>query len=243
MLLTLGHLYPDLLNLYGDRGNVIAFTQRCRWRKIAVQIKEIHLGDPVDFNSYDFLFIGGGSDREQSLMAGELKNNVDSLRQASDNGLVILAICGGYQLLGEYYRTPAGEDIPGLGLLDFYTEAGNKRLIGNVLLETELEGKKTKLVGFENHGGKTYINHNTLQPLGRVLRGHGNNGQDGGEGVRYKGIFCSYLHGPLLPKNPILTDYLISLALKKQGIEGELSPLDDAIENIAQQAMIDKLLR
>jgi len=234
------HLYPDLLNLYGDRGNVLAFMWRCSWRGLPVQVKEVNLGDPVEFADYDFLFIGGGSDREQNLMAADLKTRVDALRMAVDNGLVVLAICGGYQLLGSYYRTPQGQEIPGLGLLDFYTEAGDKRLIGNVVIETELAGKNTKLVGFENHGGQTFLNGN--QPLGKVLYGNGNNGQDGLEGARYKNIFCSYLHGPLLPKNPDLTDYLIALALERKGYPARLTPLDDDVENKANQAMVNRLL-
>ncbi len=239
-MLTVCHLYPDLLNLYGDRGNVLAFMRRCSWRGLPVQVREVNLGGAVEFAEYDFLFIGGGSDREQALMAEDLKNRVDALRMAVDNGLVVLAICGGYQLLGRYYRTSQGREIPGLGLLDFYTEAGDKRLIGNVVLEAELAGKKTKLVGFENHGGKTFINGH--KPLGSVLYGHGNNGQDGREGARYKNVFCSYLHGPLLPRNPILTDYLITLALERKGYPSKLNALDDELENIANQAMVDRLL-
>ena len=239
-MLTVGHLYPDLFNLYGDRGNVLAFTRRCLWRDIPVQVKEIGLGDSIHFNDYEFLFIGGGSDHEQSLAASELQSHVDSLRRAVEQGLVVLAICGGYQLLGEYYSTPAGDKIPGLGLLDFYTQGGEQRLIGDVVIETELGGQKIKLVGFENHGGRTYLKD--LQPLGQVLYGHGNNDQDSLEGLRYKNIFCSYLHGPLLPKNPVLTDHLISLALEYQGQGGELRDLDDTIEDIARQVMIDRLL-
>jgi CobQ-like glutamine amidotransferase family enzyme len=239
-VLTEGHLYPDLLNLYGDRGNVLAFVRRCQWRSLPVQVKEINLGDPVKFAEYDFLFIGGGSDREQAMMAADLKARVDDLRAAVDNNLVVLAICGGYQLLGRYYRTPEGREIPGLGLLDFYTQAGDKRLIGNVVLETELTGKKTKLVGFENHGGKTFLNG--LEPLGRVLYGNGNNGQDGQEGARYKNVFCSYLHGPLLPKNPALTDFLIALALTRKGYPSELTVLNDDIENAANQVMVKKMV-
>jgi len=239
-VLTVCHLYPDLLNLYGDRGNVLALMRRCSWRGLPVQVKEVNLGDPVEFSDYDFLFIGGGSDREQTLMADDLKTRVDALRMAVDNGLVVLAICGGYQLLGSYYRTPQGQEIPGLGLLDFYTESGDKRLIGNVVIETELAGKKTKLVGFENHSGQTFLNGS--QPLGKVLYGHVNNGQDGLEGARYKNIFCSYLHGPLLPKNPDLTDYLIALALERKGYPDKLTALDDDAENKANQAMVDRLL-
>ncbi|MBF7083536.1 glutamine amidotransferase [Desulfallas sp. Bu1-1] len=238
--MTVCHLYPDLLNLYGDRGNVISFVQRCRWRGLDVQVREINLDNPVKFEEYDFLFIGGGSDREQSLIAADLGARVDSLRAAVEDGLVVLAICGGYQLLGRFYRTPEGKEIAGLGLLDFYTEAGNRRLIGNVAVEAEIGGRKTILVGFENHGGKTFLNG--LKPLGRVLFGNGNNGMDGLEGARYKNVFCSYLHGPLLPKNPVLTDYLIALALQRKGIGTELSPLDDSIEERANKAMVKRLL-
>lgn len=240
MNLTVCHLYPDLLNLYGDRGNVIAFAQRCRWRGFSVRIEEINLGDDVNFNDYDFLFIGGGSDREQALIAADLGSHVQNLRQAVEEDLVVLAICGGYQLLGRFYRTPEGREIPGLGIINFYTEAGDKRLIGNVVMETEINGEKIKLVGFENHGGKTFLNTN--EPLGRVLYGNGNNGVDGMEGARYKNVFCSYLHGPLLPKNSELTDYLITLALKKKGAELILSDLDDTIEKQASRAMIERLL-
>ncbi|WP_347490820.1 type 1 glutamine amidotransferase [Desulfoscipio sp. XC116] len=239
-MLTVCHLYPDLLNLYGDRGNVLAFVQRCNWRGLPVRVEEVNLGDPVEFADYDFLFIGGGSDREQTLMAADLKARVTGLRAAVDNGLVVLAICGGYQLLGCYYRTPEGREIPGLGLLGFYTEAGDKRFIGNVVLETELAGKKTKLVGFENHGGQTFLNG--LEPLGSVLYGSGNNGRDGLEGARYKNVFCSYLHGPLLPKNPALTDHLIALALARRGYASQLAVLDDSVENMANQAMLKRLL-
>ncbi len=239
-MLTVCHLYPDLLNLYGDRGNVLAFIRRCGWRGLPVQVREVNLGDPVEFVEYDFLFIGGGSDREQALMAADLKTHVNDLRMAVDNGLVVLAICGGYQLLGRYYRTLQGSEIPGLGLLDFYTEAGDKRLIGNVVLEAEIGGKKTKLVGFENHAGQTFLNGH--KPLGNVLYGYGNNGRDGWEGIRYKNVFCSYLHGPLLPKNPVLADYLITLALDKKGYSFKLNVLDDEIENLANQAMVDRLL-
>lgn len=239
-MLTVCHLYPDLLNLYGDRGNVLAFMRRCSWRGLPVQVKEVNLGQPVEFAEYDFLFIGGGSEREQALIATDLINRVDALRMAVDKGLVVLAICGGYQLLGRYYRTPEGNEIPGLNLLDFYTEAGEQRLIGNVVIEAELAGKKTKIVGFENHGGKTFLNG--LKPLGSVLFGHGNNGQDGLEGARYKNVFCSYLHGPLLPKNPALTDYLIALALARKGCATQLAILDDEIETKANQTMVERLL-
>lgn len=241
MSLTVCHLYPDLLNLYGDRGNVMAYVQRCRWRGIQVRVREVNLGDKIDFSAYDFLFIGGGSDREQGLMAEDLAARVENLREAVEEGLVVLAICGGYQLLGKYYRMPDGTEIPGLGLMEHYTEAGEPRLIGNVVVEAELNGTVTRLVGFENHGGRTYLNG--IEPLGRVLHGGGNNGSDGTEGARYKNVFCSYLHGPLLPKNPALTDLLIILSLQRKGLDHRLEPLDDWFEERANRAMVERLLK
>ncbi|MBO8138630.1 MAG: glutamine amidotransferase [Desulfotomaculum sp.] len=240
-MLSVCHLYPDLLNLYGDRGNVLAFLQRCRWRGIPVKLSEIKMGESIDFNQVDFLFLGGGSDREQNLMAAELEKHRDKLKEAVENGLVILSICGGYQLLGKFYRTINGEEIPGLGILDYYTVAGEERLIGNVTIEIELDGKTVKATGFENHGGRTYLGN--IKPLGRVLAGYGNNGRDGTEGARYKNVFCSYLHGPLLPKNPEITDHLIKLALKHRGMEAELTPLDDTLENMANETMLKRMLK
>lgn len=235
------HLYPDLLNLYGDRGNVTAFVQRCRWRSLPVRVKETNLGDRAEFKEYDFLFIGSGSGREQELVVRELAGRIDDLRAAVENGLVVLAICGGYQLLGRYYSLPDGREIPGLGIMDFYTEAGEPRLTGNVVIEAELEGVRTNLVGFENHGGRTFLKG--VQPLGRVLYGSGNNGIDGTEGARYKNVFCSYLHGPLLPKNHFLTDLLIKLCLQKKGLDCRLQPLDDELEKLANNAMVERLLK
>lgn len=238
-MLTVCHLYPDLLNLYGDRGNIIAFVRRARWRNIPVRVLEVKLGEPVDFREVDFLFLGGGSDREQSLIAADLRRRKDELAAAIEAGLVVLAICGGYQLLGRYYRTLDGVEIPGLGILDFYTQAGGKRLIGNIAIEVELDGKKVQACGFENHSGQTYLGK--ISPLGRVLRGYGNNGRDGWEGARYKNVFCSYLHGPLLPKNPVLCDYLFRLALRRRGLDTFLAPLDDSLENRANEVMLRRL--
>lgn len=239
-MLSVCHLYPDLLNLYGDRGNVIAFLQRCRWRNIPVRLVEINLGDPLDFSEIDFMFLGGGSDREQNIMAADLVTRKEPLRQAIEDGLVTLAICGGYQLLGQYYQMPDGSKIPGLGLLDYYTEAGQQRLIGNVAIEMELGASKIKATGFENHGGQTYLGAG-VAPLGKVLSGHGNNGKDGYEGARYKNVFCSYMHGPMLPKNSDLTDYLIQLALERRGMNIKLQPLDDDLENSANAVMLSRL--
>ncbi|HAG07671.1 MAG: CobB/CobQ domain protein glutamine amidotransferase [Clostridia bacterium 62_21] len=238
-MLTVCHLYPDLLNLYGDRGNIIAFVRRCQWRGIPVRVREVGIGEPVDFGAVDFVFLGGGSDREQTLMAEDLLRRKDELQAAIEDGLVMLAICGGYQLLGRYYRTLQGETIPGLGLLDFYTRAGEKRLIGDIAVEAELGGRTVRLVGFENHAGQTFLGN--IRPFGRVLAGYGNNGQDGTEGARYKNVFCSYLHGPILPKNTALTDYLIGRALARRGQDGILCPLDDTFEERACAVILRRL--
>ncbi|MCL5781515.1 MAG: glutamine amidotransferase [Firmicutes bacterium] len=239
-MLKVCHLYPDLLNLYGDRGNVIAFAQRCRWRGMPVEVLEVNVGQQVNFDDIDFLFLGGGSDREQNLMAEDLLKRKDALRQAIEKGLVVLAICGGYQMLGQYYLTHEGQQIPGLGILGLHTRAGHKRLIGNIVIEVNIDGEPVKVVGFENHSGQTFIGN--LNPLGKVLAGFGNNGQDGFEGVRYKNVFCSYLHGPLLPKNNQLTDLLIGLALERRSAKTELKPLNDELEEAAVKVMVNRLL-
>ncbi|OPX88795.1 MAG: cobyric acid synthase [Pelotomaculum sp. PtaB.Bin104] len=233
------HMYPDLLNLYGDRGNIIAFKRRCQWRGLPVSVQEISLKDQINFREQDFLFLGGGSDREQNLIAADLMQRKKELSEAIEDGLVVLAICGGYQLLGQYYLARDGEKIPGLGLMDFYTRAGSRRLVGNVAIEMNIDGAPVKLAGFENHSGYTYLGN--CQPLGRVLSGNGNNGRDGLEGASYKNVYCSYLHGPLLPKNARLTDHLISLAMKRSGNKEPLPPLDYDIEEQACAAVLDKL--
>lgn len=238
-MLRVCHLYPDLLNLYGDRGNIIAFVQRCRWRNIPVSVKTVNLGEPVSFKDFDFVFLGGGSDRVQNIVASDLLKRRDELASAIEDGLVVLAICGGYQLLGKYYQSLEHETIPGLDILDFYTCAGDKRMVGNIAVEVSLSGKKFIVTGFENHSGQTYLGD--IQPFGRVLAGHGNNGSDKFEGACYKNVFCSYLHGPLLPKNAGLTDHLITLALARHGMEMELTPLDDRFENSASQVVLSKL--
>lgn len=233
------HLYPDLLNLYGDRGNLLAFQQRCLWRNIPINIINKSLGDTMNFSEYDFVLLGGGSDREQKLIAADLMKRRDEFREAVERGLVVLAICGGYQLLGQYYLTKDNRHIPGLDILDLYTRAGETRLVGNVAIEMVVEGLSLKVVGFENHSGQTYLGK--IKPLGKVLAGKGNNGRDGLEGARYKNVFCSYLHGPLLPKNARLTDYLIRLALKRRGIDRVLKPLDDVFEERARKALLGRL--
>lgn len=238
-MLRVCHLYPELLNLYGDRGNIIAFVRRCQWRGIPVKVDEVTVGQPVDFFEYDFLFLGGGSDREQGIIAADLARRREELQVAIEKGLVVLAICGGYQLLGRFYLTPGGREIPGLALLDFYTEGGKERMIGNVAVEIVLNGKKFKMCGFENHAGRTYLGN--CKPLARVLKGYGNNGEDGYEGAQYKNVFCTYLHGPLLPKNPVFTDHLIYLCLRRRKLNLCLGPLDDRMEDRAREVMLKRL--
>lgn len=238
-MLTVYHLYPDILNLHGERGNIIAFRRRCEWRGIGVQVVEVHPGDPVDFCGADFVLLGGGADREQAPVARDLYARRGNIREAIEDGLVILATGGGYQMLGRYHRPSGRGAVPGLGLLDFHTRAGTPRLIGNAVMETPLAGRMVKVTGFENHLGRTFLGD--IRPFGKVLAGHGNNGADGTEGARYRNVFCSYLHGPLLPANPALTDLFISLALKRKGEEGILEPLDDSFEDAARRAMLGRL--
>ena len=237
--LTIGHLFPDLLNLYGDKGNIESLKKRANWRGIDVQVKEYGLSSEIYFDELDIVFIGGGSDREQLIVCKKLKQIETDLHTYVDNSGVLLAICGGYQLLGRYYKLQ-NETVTGLGILDIYTETDNPRLIGDVIIKTDIYGQKTKIVGFENHSGRTYINNH--KPLGVVKYGNGNNGSDGLEGVIYKNVIGTYLHGPLLPKNPLLTDYLLEIALKKAYPDTftELPELDDSLELKARDYIINR---
>ncbi|MHB8124754.1 MAG: type 1 glutamine amidotransferase [Desulfitobacteriaceae bacterium] len=236
MNLNICHLYPDLLDLYGDRGNILTLAARCRWRGIETVVQRASLGDKLDFRSMDILFIGGGSDREQSLLVQDLMQRKVDLQAAIEDGLVVLTICGGYQLLGQYYQTAEGKKIPGLGILDLWTIAGSKRMIGNVVVETQ----PSTLVGFENHSGQTYLGSG-LTPLGKVLVGYGNNGQDSAEGLRHKNVFGTYLHGPLLPKNPDFADLILQQALDRRGYTEKMELLDDQLERLAHQSMLKRL--
>jgi lipid II isoglutaminyl synthase (glutamine-hydrolysing) len=235
MELRLLALYPDQMNIYADRGNMIFLRRRCEWRGIDFDYAAAGLGDRIDPAGYDLIYIGGGQDRDQRLVAEDmLRTKRDALAAAVDDDAVVLAVCGGYQLLGGSYQL-GDERIPGLGLVDLETvrEPG-PRLIGNVAIEADLGDGPEVIAGFENHGGRTYLGPDAT-PLGRVLSGHGNNGRDGYEGVRRANVFGTYLHGPLLPKNARLADRLIALALARRGggTEPELEPLDDALERAA----------
>lgn len=233
--LRLGHLYPALMNVYGDRGNIICLERRCRLRGIELDITNLGLRDPLDPGAFDLLFMGGAQDHEQRLVAEDLVQVKGApLRRAVEAGVVLLAVCGGYQLAGHFYRAAGGEELPGAGVLDLHTVHPGpkaKRLIGNIVAEWE----GGELAGFENHGGRTYLGSG-CEPLAKVVRGFGNDGESGYEGARHKNAFGSYLHGPLLPKNAPLADRLISLALERKYGDGALAPLDDRLETRAHEA-------
>lgn len=244
MQLRIGHLYPDQMNIYGDRGNILTLSQRCRWRGIEPQVVPIGVGDAVDWSSLDVLFFGGGQDSGQALIAQDLVRRLGaSLKAAIEDGAVMLTICGGYQLLGDHFLTHTGEKLPGIGALDLRTVGGHKRLIGNIVVEASLaEGQPpVRLVGFENHSGQTFLGQG-VRPLGRVLAGFGNNGEDGTEGAVYKNTIGCYMHGSLLPKNPQLADDLICRALLRRYGSDDLEPIDDALELRAQRTMIERVV-
>ena len=238
--LRICHLYPDLLNLYGDRGNLMTLAGRARWRGVEVRIDEHGLREPLRPDEHDLYFIGGGEDRQQRLAADDLRAvKGPALKDAAASGAVVLAVCGGYQLLGHYYRPSEGEDLVGLGLLDLITEHPGPavpRLIGNIVIRAPLLGGVT-LVGFENHGGRTHLGPGA-RSLGEVVSGFGNNGVDRTEGAVAGHVYGTYLHGPLLPKNPRFADHLISAALRRRHGEISLSSLDDSLEEEAHGAAV-----
>lgn len=231
MELRIAHLYARFLNIYGDRGNIIALTQRAKWRNIDVKISAIGLEQEADPEYFDLYFIGGGQDKQQQIIAQDLVKRAKQLKQAADNGAAFLTICGGYQLLGHYYKPHDGDELKGISLIDAHTVAGDRRMIGNVLIKRLDE---STLVGFENHSGKTYLGKD-VQALGKVVVGNGNNGEDGGEGAQSGKIYGTYLHGSLLPKNPQFCDMLILQALTRRYGDIHLAPLDDTLENQAHK--------
>lgn len=235
--LRICHLYPDLLNLYGDRGNIIVLRQRAERRGYEVTVHDAGLGDRIDPDAADLFFIGGGEDRQQRIASADLARvKRGPIREAAERGAVVLAVCGGYQLAGKFYRPAEGDELPGLGLLDLWTEhPGGRRLIGNLIVRPEHGGPP--LVGFENHGGRTYLGPGA-RPLGRVLSGFGNNGEDRWEGAVWQRVYGTYLHGPLLPKNPAFADRLIAEALGRRYPGIELPPLPDTMESMARQAIL-----
>ncbi len=254
--LNLCHLYPDLMDTYGDRGNILAIQYRCKQRNIEVIYSPLTINDKLSTN-YDLFFFGGGQDKAQEIVGEDLKSKSKALKESIENGAVLLSICGGYQLLQNYFKTADGIKIPGIGLFNAYTEASETRMMDNLLIEinpkimsdisniynpsSNIYNLTSKLVGFENHSGKTYLEQGTM-PLGTVIKGSGNNGEDKLEGAVYKNAFGCYLHGSLLPKNPHFADLLIAKALeKKYGEVIKLEPLDDSIEWQAHASAINKI--
>ena len=244
MELRLLALYPDQMNIYADRGNIIFLRRRCEWRGIGFAYAAAGPGEGLDPAAHDLLYLGGGQDRDQRAVAADMvASKREALGAAIADGAALLAVCGGYQLLGHSYQLE-GERLPGLGLADLETvrEAGD-RLIGNVAIEVDLGSGPQTVAGFENHGGRTYLGGGAT-PLGRVLKGFGNNGKDGFEGVRRDNLIGTYLHGPLLPKNAWLADLLIALALERRyGAAPELEPLEDRLELAAQKCAREAALR
>ena len=235
------HLFPDTLNLYGDRGNILCMVKRLEWRGISVEIHEVPVGAPLNTDDYDIFFIGGGEDFERTVIMDDLQGcKGDAIKAAIENGKVFLAICGGFQLLGNFYETIDGKRIAGLGAIDVYTVEQKQRLVGDYKFKLNDSDVGNEIIGFENHTGLTYLGEQ-VSPLGTVLVGSGNNGQDKTEGARYKNLFASYSHGPLLSKNPKFCDYLLSLAIKEKGEKISLSPLDDSFELDAYNFMNGRL--
>ncbi len=242
MELSICHLYPDILNLYGDRGNIISMRRRLEDRNIKASVTECSIGERLDISKHDIFFIGGGQDFEQEVLLKDLSSGkAQDIRTAVSEGSVFLAICGGYQMLGQYYKTWDGVQMDFIGAINVHTEGSKTRMIGNYMYQTTEESGGTVIVGFENHSGKTYLGEG-VAPLGTIIKGYGNNGEDRTEGARYMNVFATYSHGSLLPKNPGMCDFILKTALmRKYGSSIELEPLDDEIENAAHDYMQKRL--
>jgi lipid II isoglutaminyl synthase (glutamine-hydrolysing) len=227
--IRVGHLYPDYLNIYADRGNIAVFARRAALRGHDLDVQPISVGDELRPDAHDLLYVGGGQDREQALVAVDVAAKAGALHEAVDTAVALLAVCGGYQLLGRSYRDREGRELPGAGILPLHTVAGERRMIGDVLLDCAWAGRT--LAGFENHAGRTYLDDGAV-PLGRVVHGFGNDGASGAEGCRRANVLGTYLHGPLLPRNPWLADWLLARALAHRtgGAPPELAPLPDVLE-------------
>ena len=239
------HMYADMLDLYGDSGNMEVMAFRCKKRGIDCQIDKYSIDSEMpDFSSYDLIYIGGGADLEQQHISADLLKCRDGIVKAYKNGTLLFLICGGYQLMGKYYRDADGNDIKGLGLFDYFTVAPNsrrKRCIGNIVIETKLTGKPVKVVGFENHGGQT---QGVKTPFGKVLFGNGNCSKSEAEGYCEKNVIATYLHGPCLSKNPEISDYMIEYCINRGESENiALEALDDTLEKECRQVMLDRLLK
>ncbi|MDO5660826.1 MAG: glutamine amidotransferase [Staphylococcus xylosus] len=233
--LTIYHFMPDKLNLYSDIGNIIALKQRAKLRNIKLNVVDVNETEGVTLDGCDIFFIGGGSDREQTLATRELSKIKDILKEAIEDGMPGLTICGGYQFLGSKYITPDGTELAGLNILDFYTESQKDRLTGDIVIQSETFGT---IVGFENHGGRTYHPYGTL---GKVTHGYGNNDDEATEGIHYKNLLGTYLHGPILPKNHEITDYLLEKACERKGIEFEPKQVDNTEEEAAKRVIVERV--
>lgn len=244
MELKICHMYPDLLNLYGDRGNIMCLNRRCAWRGIDVEVTDVPIGEKASLTDFDLVFIGGGQDFEQEVLLHDLHGTgkAANIISAIEDGVTFLTICGGYQMLGTYYETHDGKKCDFIGALELYTVGGRERMIGNYMFRCGGESGGSTVVGFENHSGRTWLGSG-LKPLGEVLVGFGNNGEDGTEGVRYKNVFGTYSHGPLLPKNPELCDLILRTALEHRYGSAVLAPLDDTAELLAHDEMVKRLTK
>lgn len=241
-VLRVAHLYPRLMNVYGDRGNIICLRHRCEARGIGFELAELGLRDRLDPSACDLIFAGGAQDREQRVVSDDLlATKAESVRDAVESGTALLAVCGAYQLFGRYYRDAGGAELPGAAVFDLHTEhpgESTRRCIGNIVAEWDAPGGgPATIVGFENHGGRTRLGPG-VQPLARVRSGFGNNGVDGYEGATYKNAIGTYIHGSLLPKNPLLADHVIRLALRKRHGDVDLGPIDDRLEERAHAAAL-----
>ncbi len=238
MTLRICHLYPTLLSVAGDRGNLFAIQRRCDWRGIKTEVREVEVGEEADFSQYDLILSHGGADREMQLASRDILTKASALKDAVEAGSAFLAVCAAYQLLGHEYKPFKGDPLPGIGLLDLRTEGGSERFMTHLAMECDFSGQKQVMVGFENHSGRTYLGPDA-KPLGKVVAGWGNNGKDGYEGARYKHVYGTYLHGPVLPKNPWFTDYLIKIGLEhRYGGPIELPALDNKAEDAAHAAAL-----
>ena len=241
MELKICHLYPDILNLYGDQGNIICMKKRLEWRNIDCRVTEVSIGESAKFTDFDIFFIGGGQDFEQEILLGDLAGGkADEIKAAVADGKTFLTICGGYQMLGSYYKTWDGQMCDFIGAIDYYTVGAKDRMIGNFMYKCGAESGGSTVVGFENHSGKTFLGSG-VSPLGTILSGYGNNGEDKTEGVRYNNVCGTYSHGPVLPKNPQLADFILKTALSQKYTSFDFEALDDTFESNANEYMIKRL--
>jgi len=239
--INIAHLYPDLLNIYGDFGNISTIKHRLNWRNINVNIDNLSLNDDIQYDKYDIFYIGGGSqDAQQELVANDLKRHKDNFRLLAESGVVMLAVDAGYQLFGNYYTDKNNKKIDGIGIFDSYTIYSAERLTGNVTIQSNINSLG-KIVGFENHSTLTYLENNT-QPLGNIIIGNGNNTDSKNEGAIFNSVIGTYLHGPVLPKNPLFCDFIIESAIRKKLNEESytLAIIDDTLENLTHQNLVNK---